>query len=73
MCINCNLVAPVEHHICDLLGIQYNIYGVVSNTFDILNKLLIDMEIQKKNYNLKSCIDYKPNQEESKMIKIFYN
>jgi hypothetical protein len=73
-------VAPVEHHVCDLLGIPYNTYGIVSNTFDILNELLVDMEIQRKHDNLKSGKKYNPskyqytdnkNQEESKMIKLY--
>ncbi len=40
MCINCNLTAPINHHICDLLGIPRNQYGVVSNSMDILDQLI---------------------------------
>lgn len=39
MCVNCNLIAPITHEICDLLGIPRNVYGVRSNELDILQKL----------------------------------
>jgi hypothetical protein len=43
MCINCNIVAPLSHKICDLLGVPRNRYGVVSNTFGTLVHLIIDI------------------------------
>jgi len=49
MCINCNLVAPIEHNICDLLGIPRNVYGVSSCCLDILSVLLSHLHIMKKN------------------------
>ena len=48
MFINCNLVAPVRHEICDLLGIPRNVYGAVSSSFDVLERLISDMRIYKK-------------------------
>lgn len=48
MCINCNLIAPVQHQIADMLGIPRNTYGIVSNTFDILQDLLVDMLMYEK-------------------------
>jgi len=49
MCINCNLVAPIEHNICDLLGIPRNVYGVSSNCLDILSGLLSNLHVMRKN------------------------
>lgn len=48
MCINCNLIAPVQHQIADMLGIPRNTYGIVSNTFDILQDLLVDVLMYEK-------------------------
>ena len=48
MCINSNLVAPVRHEICDLLGIPRNVYGVVSSAFNILEQLISEVRIYKK-------------------------
>jgi hypothetical protein len=39
MCVNCNLLAPVQHDICDLLGIPRNVYGVASNGLDVLSEV----------------------------------
>ena len=33
MCINCNLIAPVKHYICDLLGIEHNTYGFPASVY----------------------------------------
>lgn len=48
MCINCNLVAPIEHNICDLLGIPRNVYGVSSSCLDILSSLLSTHHVMRK-------------------------
>lgn len=40
MCINCNLVAPVKHSICDLLDIEHNRYGFPASTMSILERQL---------------------------------
>lgn len=48
MCINCNLVSPVQHQIADMLGIPRNTYGIISNTFDVLQDLLVDMQLYNK-------------------------
>lgn len=49
MCINCNLVAPIRHQICDLLGIPRNVYGGFSSAFGVLEQLIIDMSRYKRN------------------------
>lgn len=62
MCINCNLVSPVQHQIADMLGIPRNKYGIVSNTFDVLQDLLVDMYMYEKyNSSSKKSVPYKPD------------
>jgi hypothetical protein len=62
MCINCNLVAPIQHEICNLLGIPYNLYGMVSNTCDILNNAIIN-ESMANTYDIKN--------EQTKSMKLY--
>lgn len=40
MCVNCNLVAPVKHSVCDLLGIEHNRYGFPASTMNTLESVL---------------------------------
>lgn len=72
MCINCNLISPIHHRICDLLGIEYNLYGIVSNTFKHLVFLLADMSICKKHDNIEYG-KYKPSKYLQSKSKLLYD
>lgn len=43
MCINCNLVAPLKHYVCDLLGLEKNMYGTAAMYYDSLTFALLDI------------------------------
>ncbi len=71
MCINCNLVAPLHHEICDLLGISKNTYGTVSNTFGIIESLLIDIQLNLKCKDIVSATEYKPKDSDTLTYKLY--
>ena len=71
MCINCNLVAPLQHDVCELLGIPRNVYGVVSNTFDVLENLLVDISLSLKYNDISSITDYAPNKRDASIHMLF--
>lgn len=71
MCINCNLVAPLQHDMCELLGVPKNTYGVVSNTFDIIEHLLIDIQLSIKYGDVPSISQYKPKDKETLTNKLY--
>ncbi len=48
MCINCNLMAPLNHYVCELLDIPKNQYSIVSNSMDILDHLIISISLDYK-------------------------
>jgi len=43
MCINCNLITPLKHYICELLGLPYNMIGIPSSVLDSLSAYIIDI------------------------------
>lgn len=46
MCINCNLIAPVKHYICDLLGIEHNTYGFPASIAGDLETLIVEIYLE---------------------------
>jgi hypothetical protein len=54
MCINCNLLCPISHGVCDILGIEKNKYGLASHALDTFNFLLIDILNHYRLHNLDS-------------------
>lgn len=50
MCVNCNIPAPVKHHVCELLGIKKNKYGLCSSAMCNLAFLCLDIKFNTSCY-----------------------
>ena len=46
MCINCNIIAPMNHDVCDVLGLERNKYGLSSRSMEHLMYFLINFKYE---------------------------
>jgi hypothetical protein len=71
MCINCNLIAPISHGVCDILGLPRNIYGFTSRSLDILEFLIVDIAYDAKIKQNHLGYDFVPKNLDSKCLKLY--